>query len=375
MKWIGQHIWDLISRFRSDVYLDVITSGSVASGDFLGIDTNGKVVKTTGGVGNTDGTYDNKFISTQNAAGMATPDEWRLLASFTISKFRNQRFKIIQSEGGPNSNTAVTSEIHCHYKHEAVASNAASGFDGTSRLNMVINNHGHPSHYIDKDRFQFHSDDYGDTGTIYIYYKHRNSQYTNLVWTVLGFIEGTLTFNDIHVGSDVQLATDVASYSNDMYSHATASNYNINNGVYQDILTGVMQVETLTKIKVLPGDFKNNPNSGSPNYIHDTVSARLSTRGHDASDSFYAFVEIPGGYKATHVIVHASSSVVNGCTVKSYDYTTGTTGNIADSTFNFNQTNDITDIASSDTQDLVIKCTPGTSAIFVYGATVTLARI
>jgi len=43
MKWIGQHIWDFISRFRNDVYLESI---SASAGDNLGLDSNGKIVKT-----------------------------------------------------------------------------------------------------------------------------------------------------------------------------------------------------------------------------------------------------------------------------------------------------------------------------------------
>ena len=45
MKWIGQHIWDLISRFRSDVYLDNIEDGTVANDKILGLDANNKIVK------------------------------------------------------------------------------------------------------------------------------------------------------------------------------------------------------------------------------------------------------------------------------------------------------------------------------------------
>ena len=48
MKWIGQHIWDFISRFRSDVYLESVDSGTIASGGNLGLDSNNKVVKATG---------------------------------------------------------------------------------------------------------------------------------------------------------------------------------------------------------------------------------------------------------------------------------------------------------------------------------------
>ena len=45
MKWIGQHIWDFISRFRSDVYLESTQAGTVPDGGILGLDTNNKVVK------------------------------------------------------------------------------------------------------------------------------------------------------------------------------------------------------------------------------------------------------------------------------------------------------------------------------------------
>ena len=47
MKWIGQHIYDLISRFRSDVYLEDISTGTIASGGNLGLDSDNKIVKAT----------------------------------------------------------------------------------------------------------------------------------------------------------------------------------------------------------------------------------------------------------------------------------------------------------------------------------------
>lgn len=48
MKWIGQHIWDYISRFRNDVYLDNPTAGGSDPDKFLGIDSNGKIIYRTG---------------------------------------------------------------------------------------------------------------------------------------------------------------------------------------------------------------------------------------------------------------------------------------------------------------------------------------
>ena len=51
MKWSGQHIYDLISRFRNDVYLEDISTGTIASGAHLGLDSNNKIVKAADGGG------------------------------------------------------------------------------------------------------------------------------------------------------------------------------------------------------------------------------------------------------------------------------------------------------------------------------------
>ena len=51
MKFIGQFIQDFIARFRSDVYLENIESGTIASGGNLGLDSNNKIVKATEATG------------------------------------------------------------------------------------------------------------------------------------------------------------------------------------------------------------------------------------------------------------------------------------------------------------------------------------
>ena len=45
MKFIGQYIQDFIARFRSDVYLEDVSAGTIASGGNLGLDSNNKIVK------------------------------------------------------------------------------------------------------------------------------------------------------------------------------------------------------------------------------------------------------------------------------------------------------------------------------------------
>ena len=44
-KWIGQHIFDLVAKFRSNVFLENIADGTVANDKFLGLDSNNKIVK------------------------------------------------------------------------------------------------------------------------------------------------------------------------------------------------------------------------------------------------------------------------------------------------------------------------------------------
>jgi len=47
MKFIGQFIQRLVSRFRNDVFLENVSSGTIASGGNLGLDSNNKIVKAT----------------------------------------------------------------------------------------------------------------------------------------------------------------------------------------------------------------------------------------------------------------------------------------------------------------------------------------
>ena len=48
MKWIGQHIFDLISRLRNDVYLESLSNAGADTDKFLVIDANDKVAFRTG---------------------------------------------------------------------------------------------------------------------------------------------------------------------------------------------------------------------------------------------------------------------------------------------------------------------------------------
>mgnify|MGYP003668732200 FL=1 len=135
-----------------------------------------------------------------------------------------------------------------------------------------------------------------------------------------------------------------------------------------------IKTQSLT-IKVFPNQFNNNGDTGRPTFIEDGTSNTLAVRGHGTTDDFFAFVEIPPLHKVTHVQVHASANTSNAVSVRSFNYQTGADNAISATTANFNENKSITNIPSTATQDLVIKCTPGANTVLVYGATVTLALI
>ena len=69
MKFIGQYIQSFIARFRNDVYLEDVSTGTIASGGNLGLDSNNKVVKATlssGGISH-DGSTANGVLTFKDA--------------------------------------------------------------------------------------------------------------------------------------------------------------------------------------------------------------------------------------------------------------------------------------------------------------------
>ena len=69
MKWIGQHIWSFISRFRGDIYLENLTSTNETS--VLVADSDGKVSRrlTIGG-----GDITGVSITTDSGGGSKAED-------------------------------------------------------------------------------------------------------------------------------------------------------------------------------------------------------------------------------------------------------------------------------------------------------------
>ena len=72
MKFIGQFIQDFIARFRNDVYLEDISTGTIASGGNLGLDANNKIVKadTNAGELSITNAADNRVVTSTGGTGL-----------------------------------------------------------------------------------------------------------------------------------------------------------------------------------------------------------------------------------------------------------------------------------------------------------------
>ena len=131
-------------------------------------------------------------------------------------------------------------------------------------------------------------------------------------------------------------------------------------------LTGIVR-PGLTYIKILPSDFIPD-DVGRPAQIDDTGSDRW-LKSHSTA-KLYVSVEIPLGFKATHVDVYGSGTsavTVYEADIDSKTVTSKGTGNIGTQI-------DITDVTADATNYLLIELAQ-TSSEEVYGGKVTIAKV
>ena len=130
-------------------------------------------------------------------------------------------------------------------------------------------------------------------------------------------------------------------------------------------------------LKVMPCEFMANDDAGRSGfnglYIEDDTSNTLGVRIHNINTEMYVMKAIPTGYKATHVEVYASSTLINGVDIFGFNQTTGATS--SKGTGNTNATIDITDVTSGADVNICIKVSPGVATILIYGADITITAV
>ena len=114
MKWIGQHIWDFISRFRSDVYLEGTETGTIASGGNLGLDANNKIVKAASGSGDLTITNagNNRIVTSTGGTGLEAESELTYDASLGVLNLTDTGISQIQIHNSTNNTSDPSIELY-----------------------------------------------------------------------------------------------------------------------------------------------------------------------------------------------------------------------------------------------------------------------
>ena len=175
---------------------------------------------------------------------------------------------------------------------------------------------------------------------------------------------GTNAIGMVGTGDDLVMRNDEGNFKVKMANNATTTldlDQNGNLDITGNILPGI------TEVKILPRDFIPD-DGGRPAMIDDTGSDRW-LKSHSTA-KLYANVEIPLGFKATHVHIYGSGTsamTVYEADVNSKTVTSKGTGNIGT---NLN----ITDVTADSKNYILIELSQ-TSSEEVYGGIMTIAKV
>jgi len=319
MKWIGQNIWSFISRFRSDVYLEDISTGTIASGSHLGLDSNNKIVKAADGGGDLtsivagtglSGTSLTGPIPTLSvdaaqihvtSVGTIGTGTWQgtgvasaYLDTDTAHLTTDQTFT--GSKTFSNDTTTLTSGN----ANDPLLLVQNTANDATSGRIRFLNNRGADGQDGDSaGMIQFYSYDDGTPSA---------QQYGRIQTKIDVAASG-------EESGDMILS--VANHDGGLETGLTLTGGSVNAEVDVTIGTGAASVTTVagnliitgsTVIKVLPKDFMSNDQGGSNKSILFDDSGTLGVRASANDSELYAFVEIPFGKTATAVRVYGNDS-------------------------------------------------------------------
>jgi len=131
MKWIGQNIYDLVSRFRDDVYLEDISTGTIASGAHLGLDSNNKIVKAADGGGDLTGITVGRGLSGSNLTGPVPELELDFSAFLAVTPTNGDLLATIDSDGANEQLTGLDALATLYAGTGLTASSAVIGVDAS----------------------------------------------------------------------------------------------------------------------------------------------------------------------------------------------------------------------------------------------------
>tara|TARA_R100000951_G_scaffold75475_1_gene63623 strand:+ start:32 stop:1285 length:1254 start_codon:yes stop_codon:yes gene_type:complete len=417
MKWIGQHIYDLVSRFRDDVYLEDINTGTIASGGNLGLDSSNKIVKATVSASVTD-LHDAGVDGSANQ--LLTDDGDGSVTSEANLTFDGSTLTVT---GDLTVNgDAVTFQSANADDPIVTIKNTSNGMNDMASLKMVKDRADNDVsagtniaeiYFVGEDSAQ-NEQEYGrilseiDVGT--------NGQESGRLKFGVANEDGgngyglTMQGGSVNDEIDVTVALGAASVTTiagtlTMGSTAAMTNAGLLSVANQTGITGVGTISsgvwngtaigedyiaddavTFAKasgvtpnvygniIKLIPSDFMDNGDGGNTKFgvaYTDVAGTGYGMRPPNSATELYAFVSIPEGMKATHVDIYDKNDLA----IEVFEAQINATTMTSRGSGNCNTTLDITDVNSTATNFLAIEVTTTSTGDRIYGGIVTIAAI
>ena len=389
MKFIGQFIQSLVSRFRNDVFLENVSSGTIASGGNLGLDSNNKIVK----------------------ANEATGD----ITSVTLTADSGEG--IIDSSGDVNhtiaGGNAITTAIgsgNLEINHDDTSSQASVNNSGSTFIqDVTIDTYGHVTGLTSAAVPTLNQNTTGSAATLTT---ERDLQVNLASTSADGFdgggnadnigVSGTLAIGNGGTGqTTAQAALDALAGGTTAGRYLRGDGSNITLSAIQNSDIGTLNQDTTgsaatlttaraingvdfdgsaaitiptrvhgSTIKILPTDFIPNEDGGTSKGVFLDDDGTTGLKAGIAQMELIAVVIIPENYKATHVDIFDNS---HNLVVNVFEMNVNASGQTSKGSGNANTTIDITDVNATATNYLAIEVVTTATSERVFGGTVTIA--